>query len=60
MPEQAREYVTKETPLMTVVRYLSPNYCPFEASSTNAAPNTQPLLPGPYLAAYQKVLDSFF
>lgn len=60
MPEQAWEHVTKETLLMTAGQYLSPNYCPFEASSTNSAPNTQPLPPGLTWLPIKKILDSYF
>lgn len=60
MPEQAREHVINEIPPMTAGQYLSPNYCPFEASSTNLAPNTQSLLPGLTWLPINKILDSFF
>lgn len=58
MPEQSREHITKDT-LMTVGQYLNPNYGPFEASSTNSASNTQPLLSGLTWPPIRKILDSF-
>lgn len=60
MPEQAREHVSNEIPPMTVGQYLSPNYCPFEASTTDSAPNTQLLLPALTWLPINKILDSFF
>lgn len=53
MPKHAKEHVTDETSPMTTVQYSSLNYCPFEASCTDAV--SYPVLAAwPYLDAYQQ------